>query len=190
MNSRRLLQILNNRAFTILELMIVVIMLPVLVGVVILAFNTVLKSWNSSLKSITYREDIEIGVDKMSRALRESEKGSLTQYNSISHTLQFDEVGGDTYVYYLYNASDTSFDSTYSEDLYALKKADITSGQDPSSGDGVVILRDVVSPDAASPATSIIIGNGRIVTLDLVVQRFENKKIRFRQKVRARNQPI
>ena len=62
------------------------------------------------------------------------------QYGSIAHTVQYNDSAGDTYVFYLYNADDSSFDSTCSESLYDLHKADIDGGDTPASGDEVESL--------------------------------------------------
>ena len=109
----------------------------------------------------------------------------LSQYGSIAHTVQYNDFAGNTYVFYLYNANDSSFDSSYTEGLYNLRKADISQGDNPALGDGVPILRDLVSPDAALLATALNI-SGNQVGLDLVIQR-SDEIIRIRTKVRPRN---
>jgi mannose/fructose-specific phosphotransferase system component IIA len=85
----------------------------------------------------------------------------------------------------LYNEDDGTLDSVYSESSYNLYKADIDSGDDPSSGEGVIILTDLVSPDAVSPATSLAV-NLNQATLDIVVQR-SDELVRLRTIIRPRN---
>jgi len=60
-------------------------------------------------------------------------------------------------------------------------------GDSPASGDGMLILQDLVSPDAVAPATSLVIEpSGTQVTLDFAVQRNE-ETVRIRTIVRPRN---
>ena len=56
---------------------------------------------------------------------------------------------------------------------------------DPSSGEGMLILRDLVSPDATAPATALTI-SGNQITIDLVVER-GGEIFRTRTKIRPRN---
>lgn len=179
----------SKRGFTLLETLIVIMLLAVLLGVSGFLFVVALRAWDSGRLRAGIREDISYAMEKSIRNLKEMANGSLAQYNpgggAIAHTIQFAEISGDTYVFYLYNSDDASFDSTYSESIYDLRKADTTQGDDPASGEGVLILRDLVSPDAAAPKTALTI-SGNEVTLDLVAQRAD-ETVRIRTKVRPRN---
>jgi len=175
----------TNRGFTLIEMIIVLVLLPMLLGVSGSLFVVGLHAWDTGRTRTGIREDVSYAMDEVVRDLKEMANGSLAQYSSISHTIQFDERGGDTYVLYLHNADDSSFDSSYTESLYDLRKADITQGEDPASGEGTLILRDLVSPDATTPATALTISSTQ-VTLDIVVQR-SDEIVRTRTKVRPRN---
>ena len=175
----------RNRGFTLIETIIVLLVLAMLLGVAGSAFIVSLHAWDSGLIRAGIREDVSYAMEKTVRDLKEMFNGSLSQYSSIANTIQFNEKGGDTYVLYLYNSADSSFDSSYTESLYNLRKANITQGDNPASGEGTLILKDIVSPDAAVPETALTVG-GTQVTLDFVLQRSE-EIVRTRTKVRPRN---
>lgn len=162
----------------------------VLLGVSGYLFIVSLRAWDSGRQRTGIREDINYAMEKMVRDLKEMANASLTQYDAgsgdIAHTIQYDDSNANTYALYLYNADDGSFDSTYSESLYDLRKADIDGGDTPASGDGVLILRDLVSPDASEPATGLTIIGTHEVTLDIVVQR-DDETVTIRTTVRPRN---
>ncbi len=178
-----------KRGFTLLETLIVFALLSVLLGVSAHLFTVSMRAWGTGRLRTEIREDMSYAMEKTVRDLKEMALGSLCQYDlgsgDIAHTIQYDDLSGNTYVLYLYNADDGTLDSTYSESLYDLRKADIDGGDVPTSGDGVLILRDLVSPDAAAPATASTINTNQI-TLNFVVQRSDEIVI-FRTKVRPRN---
>jgi len=178
----------TNRGFTLIETIIVLLLLAMLLGVSGSLFVVGLHAWDAGYIRGGIREDVSYAMEKVVRDLKEMANGSLDQYNpgggDIAHTIEFTDLDGNTYVFYLYNADDSSFDSTYSESFYDLRKADI-SGDDPASGEGTLILKDLVSPDATAPATALTI-SGNQVTLDFVVQR-SDEIVRIRTKVRPRN---
>ena len=174
-----------NQGFTLIETIIVLLLLAVMLGVTGFVCIVSLRAWDTGCLRSGIREDVNYAMEKVIRDLKEMANASLDQYDSIEHTIQFEETGGDTYVLYLYSLDDPVFNSTYNRDFYNLHKANITQGDDPDSGEGVLILRDLVSPDAASPATALTI-SGNQVTLDFVVQR-NDETVRLRAKVRPRN---
>jgi prepilin-type N-terminal cleavage/methylation domain-containing protein len=178
----------TNRGFTLIETIIVLLLLAMLLGVSGSLFVVGLHAWDAGYIRGGIREDVSYAMEKVVRDLKEMANGSLDQYNpgggDIAHTIEFTDLDGNTYVFYLYNADDSSFDSTYSESFYDLWKADIP-GDDPASGEGTLILRDLVSPDAIAPAAALTI-SGNQVTLDFVVQR-SDEIVRIRTKVRPRN---
>jgi len=177
----------QKKGFTLLETLIVFSLLSVLMGVSAYLFTVSLRAWGTGSLRTEIREDMSYAMEKTVRDLKEMANGSLHQYNSIAHTIQYDDLSGRTYVLYLYNANDATLDSTYSKSLYDLRKADIDGGDTPASGGGVLILRDLISPDAAAPATALTIDpSGTQVSLDFVVQR-RDETVRTRTKVRPRN---
>lgn len=186
-NSQKLDGRRNASGFTLLETIIVVSLLSVLVAVSAHLFVVSLRVWSTGSMRTEIREDISYAMDKTVRDLKQAANASLQRYNSIAHTLQHDDLSGNTYVLYLYNPADASVDSTYSETLYDLRKADINGGDSPASGDGILILKDLVSPNAAAPATSLTIGpGGTQVSLDFAVQR-NDETVRMRTTVKPRN---
>jgi len=175
----------TNRGFTLIETIIVLLLLAMLLGVVGSVFIVSLRAWDAGSIRTGIREDVSYAMEKVVRDLKEMANGSLSQYSSIEHTIQFEETGGDTYVLYLYNSADPVFNSRYNRDFYNLHKANINQGDDPDSGEGVLILRDLVSPDASAPATALTI-SGSQVTLDLAVRRGD-ETVTIRTMVRPRN---
>ncbi len=181
----------TNKGFTLTETLIVILLLAILLGVSGSLFVVSLRAWDAGYIRTSIREDVSYAMEKAVRDLKAMALGSLSQYDSgsgdIAHTIQYDEISGDgdTYVLYLYNSADPVFNSTYNRSLYNLRKANITQGDDPDSGEGVLILRDLVSPDATAPATALTISSNQ-VTLDLVVQR-SDETVSIRTKVRPRN---
>jgi len=174
-----------KRGFTLLETLIVFLLFSVLMGVSAYLFTVSLRVWGTGRLRTEVREDMSYATERTVRDLKEVTNGSLGQYSSIAHTIQYDDLSGNTYVFYLYNADDGTLDSTYSESIYDLLKADINGGDTPASGDGKLILRDLISPDAAAPATALTISSNQI-TLDFVVQRID-EIVRLRTKVTPRN---
>ncbi len=174
-----------KRGFTLLETLIALSLFSVLMCVSAYLFTVGLRVWSTGSLRTEIREDMSYAMEKVVRNLKEMALRSLGQYCSFAHTVQYNDFAGNTYVFYLYNANDSSFDSSYTESLYNLRKANTSQGDDPALGDGVLILRDLVSPDAAAPATALTIGATQ-VTLDVVVQR-SDEIVRIRTKVRPRN---
>ena len=179
----------TNQGFTLIETVIVLLLLAMLLGVVGSVFIVSLRAWDAGLIRGGIREDVSYAMEKTVRDLKEMANASLDQYDpgsgDIAHTIDFNDLDGNSFVFYLNNSNDT-LDDTYNPSLlYELRKANITSGDNPASGDGVLILRDLVSPAATEPATALTI-SGTQVTLDLVVQR-SDETVRIRTKVRPRN---
>jgi len=179
------------RGFTLIEMIIVLLLLAMLLGVAGSVFIVSLRAWDSGCMRTGIREDISYATEKVVRDLKEMALRSLYQYNpgggDVAHTVQYNDFAGNTYVFYLYNSSDLFFDSNYTENLYDLRKANTSQGDIPASGGGVLMLRDLVSPDAVAPAATLTRDpNSTQVTLDFVVQR-SDEIVRIRTKVRPRN---
>ncbi len=117
-----------SHGFTVIEILVVLVFLPILFGSSGYLFVTSLRAFNSSIEHAGIREDIAFAMEKTVRDLQETAQGGLSQYSSIAHTIEVDTVDGDTYVYYLYNANDTTLDSTYGESTYDLRRANTAGG--------------------------------------------------------------
>jgi len=118
----------TNHGFTVIEILITTALISILCVVSGYLFVISLRAWDSSLERTGIREDMNFAMGKIVRDLQETAQGSLGQYSSIAHTIQYTDLSGDTYAFYLYNAADTTFDSTYGESLYDLRKANIIGG--------------------------------------------------------------
>lgn len=176
-----------QHGFTLLETLIVISLLSVLIGVTVQLLTMSFRIWSTAGMRTATREDICYAVEKTVRDIKQCSDSGLEQYNSIDHTVKYDDLSGNTYVLYLYNPSDTVLDSIYSQDTYDLLKANIDAGDLPALGEGIPVLRDLQSPDAASAVTSLSIGpGGSYVSLDIVVNR-NDELVRVRTRVRPRN---
>jgi prepilin-type N-terminal cleavage/methylation domain-containing protein len=182
-NNRRTNSRKARKGFTLLEIMIVFLLFSALLSVSSHIFTISMRAWGTGRLRTEIREDISYTLEKTVRGLKETT--NLSQYNSIDHTIQYDDLSGNTYVLYLYNDDDGTLDSNYNESLYDLRKADIGAGDNPYSGEGVLLLQDLVSPDAPAPRTALEI-NINQVTLDFVVQR-SDETVRLRTKIKPRN---
>jgi len=112
-----------NRGFTIIEVLVVLVFFPILFGASGFLIITSLRALNSSIEHADVRDDMTFATEKIVRDLKKTAEGGLSQYSSIAHTIEIDTVDGSTSVFYLYNASDTTLDSTYSESTYDLRRA-------------------------------------------------------------------
>lgn len=175
-----------KRGFTLLETLIVLMLFSVLVGVSGLLFVVGLRAWDAGCIRTGIREDVSYAMEKVVRDLKEMANVNPTQYGSNTHTIQYDDLGGTTYVFYLYDDNANGlFDPNDPSLLYELwknTKAQLDAGNYDA---GVLILRDLVSPAANEPATDLTISSNE-VTLDFVVQR-SDEIVRIRTKVRPRN---
>ena len=180
----------TNRGFTLIETIIVLLLLATLLGVSGSLFVVSLRAWDSGRIRAGIREDVSYAMGKVVRDLKEMANVSPTQYGSNTHTIQYDDLGGTTYVFYLYDDNANGlFDPTDDPSLlYNLRKANISQEDDPASGEGTLILRDLVSPDATPPATALTIdpNDPNQVTLDFVVQR-SDETVQLRTMIRPRN---
>ena len=178
-----------RQGFTLIETIIVLLLLAILLGATGFVFLVSMRAWDSGCIRGGIRVDAGYTMDKTVRDLKEIANGSLGQYSSIANTIEYREFQpdgtGDTYVLYLYNSADSTLDSSYTENLYNLHKANITDGDDPALGEGTLLLRDLVSPDAAAPTTALAI-SGNQVTVDFVLQR-GSETVRLKTKIRPRN---
>ena len=177
----------TNRGFTLIETIIVLLLLAILLGVSGSLFVVSLRAWDSGCVRGGIREDISYAMEKTVRDLKAMANVSPTLYGSNTHTIQYDDLDGTTYVFYLYDDNaDVLFDPTDDPSLlYELHKATKAQLDAGNYDAGVLILRDLVSPDATSPATALTVGDTQ-VTLDIVVQRVD-ETVRTRTKVRPRN---
>jgi len=118
----------TNRSFTIIEVLVVLVLFPILFGASGFLFITSLRALNSSIEHAGIREDMTFAMEKIVRDLKKTTQGGLSQYSSIAHTIEIDGLDGGTQVYYLYNADDTTLDSTYGESFYDLRRANTVAG--------------------------------------------------------------
>ena len=100
----------TNRSFTIIEVLVVLVFFPILFGASGFLFITSLRALNSSIEHAGIRDDMTFAMEKIVRDIKKTAQGGLSQYSSIAHTIEIDSINGGTYVYYLYNASDTTLD--------------------------------------------------------------------------------
>ena len=171
-----------SRAFTLLQLLIVVVMLSLLMSASTFAFLTLLKTWGSQDTSLEIQEDARQGVERMLRDLRLA-RAILVSDDSIRYTVR--ESGTDvSYIFYLYHPSDP-WGGAYTQSVYQLKRTTLSSTNlstaSFSYGTGTIYVREVRSPPTSDMSVS-----GTVVTIDLTVSKAD-ETFHLLEKIRPRN---
>ncbi|MFH1771504.1 MAG: prepilin-type N-terminal cleavage/methylation domain-containing protein [Candidatus Omnitrophota bacterium] len=168
-------------AFSLIELMVVVVMLSVLVASVMLVFRAILLASASQQIRAGVSIDSDWLIEKMVRDLREArEMSSASGYNEI----RFSPDGSNYSIYYLYNAADSYVPPpAFDQDSYQIKKATLTGGINGTFtyGAGTLVAFDCLAP----PATNLSAA-GNIATIDISIKRGD-ETIRSLSRVMPRN---
>ena len=172
-----------SRAFTLLQLLIVVVMLSLLMGASTFAFLTLLKAWGSQDTSLEIQEDARQGVERMVRDLRLATNpiDASTPNDSIRYTVR--EAGATNYyIFYLYNRND-SWPPAYNQSVYELRRVSLPGGINGTFnyGDGTLYIRSVKPPPVSDMSLS-----GTVVTIDLTVSKAD-ETFHLLEKIRPRN---
>lgn len=160
-----------------IELIIAMGVIVALVAALVFIFRVVLLTWSSQ----SIREGVGIkvgsGVEEMVRDIREA-----SAVQSSADEIRFTQ-GATSYIYYLYNASDTPYPPAFDQGSYQLKKTQLTGGIGGTFtyGTGSIIMTDALPPPDSDLSLS-----GNVVTIDLS-GRASGETVRSRTEVRPRN---
>ena len=164
------------KAFTLLELLIVIVTLIIIVGVINNVYLVGFEIWNEGYTRSDIRSDLSQALELMSKNLRQAESIDTLTESSVTFTADLGS-GLDTYRMYLYHPSDPEPNPPYTQDTYALRW---TQGS-VNYGDGASLATDISAPGQA-PFTQ----TGNTVTMDFTAAR-DDALLRMRSKVRPRN---
>lgn len=150
--------------------MIVIVMFVALALVAVYVFRAVLLSWSSAEERSGIDIVLDRAVEEMVRELREA--------TAVNDSVNDDEIrfttGGNSYIYYLYNATDGSYPPNFDQATYDLKRTTLVGGIAGTFtyGSGRVIITDVVPPPIGSaPQTDLSVDADNLVTIILKITR-------------------
>lgn len=95
-----------RKAFTVLELMIVTVLMTMLVAVVTLAFVTCLKAWSAGLERTGIRADGSLAMERMVRDLSQAGNITIATESAITFSADMDGDGTDETISLTRNESD------------------------------------------------------------------------------------
>ena len=169
-----------SRAFTLLQLLIVVVMLSLLMGVVTSAVAIVLKTWGRQDVALEIQEDARQGVERMLRDLRLAKVVLDLGEDAIRYTVR--ESGTDrNYIFYLYHPSDP-WGLPYTQTAYELRKTSlgVINGTFTYSS-GTIYIKSVRPP----PTSDLSVTNN-VITVDLTASK-DTETFHLLEKIRPRN---
>jgi len=169
-------KVFHQKAFTIIELLIVMLALTIVLGVVTRIYFVGSNLWATGLSRSDVRTELVQSMELMTNSLRRARSiDSLTE-SSITFTADLGS-GVNTYRFYLYHASDAEPNPPYSQNTYDLRWAQ----EVVTYGAGANLSRNIVQPTSAAFSQS-----GDVISIDLTAMKNE-QSIRMRSKVRPRN---
>lgn len=166
----------NKKAFTILELLTVILALVIILGIVVNVYLAGLTIWNNGYVRADLRRGLSQSLELISKNLRYATSIDALTASSITFTANLGG-GSDTYRVYLYNASDPEPNPPYTQSLYELRYATSVT----TYGSGVVIAENIIQPVNTPFAQS-----GNTITIDLTAES-NDETVRMRSNVRPRN---
>lgn len=166
---------------TLLELLISLLLFSALMAATAYALNPVLLAWSSQQDRMELQRQLQHGVERAVRDLRQAVALQNDPSDAIRYTLRESGVN-NSYILYLYNAAET-WPPAYGEATYQLRKASLTGGISGTFtyGAGTLLLRDVTPP-----STSELSVSGSVATLDLTLARAD-ETFRILERVKRRN---
>lgn len=161
--------------------MISVLLFSVLLAATAYALNPVLLAWSSQQDRMELQRQLQHGMERAVRDLRQSVALQDDSSDAIRYTLRESGVN-NSYILYLYNSAET-WPPAYGQATYQLRKASLTGGIGGTFtyGAGTLLLRDV-NP----PATSDLSVSGSVATLDLTLARAD-ETFRILERAKRRN---
>ena len=165
-----------------IELVIALLLFAVLMTAAAFAMNPILLAWSSQQDRMELQRGVQQGLEKAIRDLRLAKALQSDANHAIRYTVR--ESGTDnSYILYLYNASDASWPPAYNQTSYQLRKVSLSGGIGGTFtyGDGDLLMRDI-----QPPTTSDLSVSGKVATLDLTLVRGD-ETFRLLERVKERN---
>ena len=187
---RRKRRSLGRRGVSLFELVIVMIMFAFLLAAGSAALFPAMRVFSSQSDRMVLQRKINDSLEQLCRqALASNTLQNVTTAEGFRFRVLESGVQ-NSYILYLYNPADLTYDNTYTAGLlYILMRAQISSigAAFPSAtvpyGSGRVILPNVVPPATSDVSTTTTLAN-----LDLTV-RLRDEDIRVVRKIRKRGTP-
>jgi len=167
---------MNRRAFTIVELLVVMVTLIILMGVVVNLYTVGLDLWSEGYTRSGIRTELAQALELISKNLRQAKSIDALTESSIIFTADLGS-GDDTYRIYLYNASDAEPNPPYSQSSYDLRWVQGTV----TYGLGANIATNIVQPTNTPFSQS-----GNVIAIDLTATSGD-ESVRLRTNIRPRN---
>ena len=171
----------NRSGVTLIELIITLLLFAVLMTAAAMAFNPILLAWSSHQDRMELQRQVQHGLEKAIRDIRLATALQNDANDAIRYTLRESGVS-NSYILYLYNASDT-WPPAFNQTSYQLRKASLTGGIGGTFtyGSGDLLMRDI-----RPPTTSDLSVSGKVATLDLTLARGD-ETFRLIERVKRRS---
>lgn len=166
----------SKKAFSIVELLVVILGLTILLGVIVNVHISGMSLWNAGYARSDLRTDLTQTLELLSKNIRQATSIDELTQSSITFTADLG-AGEDTYKVYLYHASDPEPNPPYTQDSYTLRWV----GGSTTYGEGANIAEDI-----AQPTTAIFTQSGNVITISLTASK-GSQSVTMRSKIRPRN---
>ncbi|MDP8212751.1 MAG: type II secretion system protein [Candidatus Zapsychrus exili] len=166
----------RNNAFTMVELLVVILALSIILGVISSSYITGLRLWNSGFSRSSMRTKLAQSLELISKNLRQAKSIDALTESSITFTADLGN-GDQSYRVYLYNSADAEPNPPYTQEFYFLYwvSDDITYGL------GATLATNILQP------TSVVFSqSNNVITIDLEAQEGD-QIVGMSTKVRPRN---
>jgi len=168
----------SQKAFTLVETLIVAAMVAMIMGALAFIFQVVSSGWSGQGS----RAGLDADGIKAASEITGDVRNAMEVACLSSGEIRFSSDGTNYFIYYLYNPLD-SYPSQFDRDSYQLKKSALSGGINGSFvyGSGDLVARDILPPPASSFSF-----NGKEAVVDMGLKRGTNS-IRSAVKVKPRN---
>ncbi|MCA9404941.1 MAG: prepilin-type N-terminal cleavage/methylation domain-containing protein [Candidatus Omnitrophica bacterium] len=167
---------MKKTAFTILELLVVIVAFSIIVGVVLNVYGVSLDIWNEGFKRSDIRTELSQTLELVTKNLRRATSIDALTDSSITFTADLGS-GSTTYRVYLYNAADPEPNPPYTQSTYDLRWVQGTT----SYGSGASLANNIIQP--SSPVFSQA---GNVINVNLTAAEGD-ETVRLSSSVRPRN---
>ncbi len=152
-----------KKGLTLLEVIFAISLIFLLMSSIVFVYIVVLKGWSHTGERSDLQSQLSFSLERIVEDVRRANALSVS-----THALRFTryESGADqSYIYYLYNASDT-WPPNYNQTAYELRRAALTGGIGGTFtyGGGDIIQTGIDSPQGAKTSITAS-GNYALVSL-------------------------